>query len=162
MGVTGTGKTTLGTALSYVTNWQFLDGDDFHSAANKAKMAAGHPLTDEDRAPWLATLHDKILEYANANKSMILACSALKDEYRTTLRGNLTEDQLRFALLEADPATLADRLAHRHHAYMNPALLKSQLDTLQRPTDAWVISVEGTPEQSLAKLEDDLRSIGAM
>jgi gluconokinase len=162
MGVSGTGKTTLGVMLSRDTGWPFLDGDDFHSAANKAKMAAGHPLTDEDRAPWLATLHDKILEYHNANKSMILACSALKDDYRKTLRGNLSQNELRFVLLDADPAQIADHLAKRSHAYMNPALLKSQLDTLQRPTDAWIVSVEGTPQESLAQIETYLHGVNAM
>ena len=162
MGVSGTGKTTLGNMLSHDTGWPFLDGDDFHSAANKAKMASGQPLNDEDRAPWLATLHTEILKYSDAGKSMILACSALKDKYRATLRGNLTQDQIRFALLDADPERIADHLAKRSHEYMNPKLLESQLATLESPTDAWVVSVEGTPEESLEQLEAYLRGVGAM
>jgi gluconokinase len=162
MGVSGTGKTTLGELLSHDTGWPFLDGDDFHSAANKAKMASGQPLNDEDRAPWLATLHAEILKYSDAGKSMILACSALKEQYRVTLRGNLSQDQLRFSLLEADPKRIADHLSHRSHEYMNPALLASQLATLETPTDAWVVSVEGTPQESLAQLEGYLRGVGAM
>ncbi len=162
MGVAGTGKTTLGKLLADDTGWPFLDGDDFHSAANKAKMASGQPLNDEDRAPWLATLHGEILKYHDAGKSMILACSALKEQYRVTLRGALTDDQLRFALLDADPERIADHLQHRSHEYMNPKLLTSQLATLETPADAWVVSVEGTAEESLAQLEGYLRGVGAM
>ena len=163
MGVSGTGKTTLGKMLSNDTGWPFLDGDDFHPAANKAKMASGVPLTDEDRAPWLAILHGKIAEYASANKSMILACSALREQYRTVLRGGLSPDTVRFALLEADPAVIAAHLAGRHHEYMNPHLLNSQLATLEAPGDeAWHIEVDGTPQESLALLEAKLQAAGAI
>ena len=158
MGVSGTGKTTLGKMLSAHTGWPFLDGDDFHPAANKAKMASGVPLTDEDRAPWLAILHGKIEEYADAGKSMILACSALRAQYRAVLRGDLSPDVVRFALLEADPAVIAAHLHARSHQFMNPNLLGSQLATLEAPGDeAWHISVAGTPQESLALLEAKLK-----
>lgn len=163
MGVSGTGKTTLGEMLSKSTGWPFLDGDDFHPAANKAKMASGQPLTDEDRAPWLAILHAKIAEYADAGKSMIMACSALREGYRNTLRGDLSASVVQFALLEADPAVIAAHLAARHHQFMNPNLLGSQLATLEHPGDgAWSISVAGTPEESLAQLQDHLKAAGAL
>ena len=163
MGVSGTGKTTLGLMLSATTGWPFLDGDDFHPAANKAKMAAGHPLTDEDRAPWLAILHGKIAEYADAGKSMIMACSALRDTYRKTLRGDLSASVVQFALLEADPTVIAAHLSARHHQFMNPNLLGSQLATLEDPGDgAWSISVAGTPEESLAQIEQKLTAAGAL
>ncbi len=162
MGVSGTGKTTLGNMLAAQTGWTFLDGDDFHPAANKAKMAAGHPLTDEDRAPWLQILHDKILDYVNAGKSMILACSALKQTYRDTLRGNLPATTVQFALLTAPAEVLADHLAHRQHQFMNPNLLGSQLATLEIPTDAWVISVDEPAKDSVAKLMEHLREAGAI
>ncbi|MGI4755578.1 MAG: gluconokinase [Janthinobacterium lividum] len=163
MGVSGTGKTTLGTMLSQQTGWPFLDGDDFHPAANKAKMASGHPLTDEDRAPWLAILHEKIAGYANAGTSMIMACSALRDQYRATLRGDLPADVVQFALLEADPAVIAAHLHARQHQFMNPNLLGSQLATLEDPgDDAWHIQVDGTPQQSLAQLADHLRAAGVL
>ncbi len=159
MGVSGTGKTTLGKMLSASTGWPFLDGDDFHPAANKTKMANGNPLTDEDRAPWLATLHDKIAEYVVAGNSMILACSALREGYRNILRGDLSASAVQFALLEADPAVIAAHLSARHHQFMNPNLLGSQLATLEHPGDgAWSISVAGTPEQSLAQLNAKLKS----
>lgn len=163
MGVSGTGKTTLGNMLSASTGWPFLDGDDFHPAANKAKMASGHPLTDEDRAPWLAILHSKIAEYANADNSMIMACSALREQYRATLRGDLSNNAVQFALLEADTATIAAHLTARQHEYMNPNLLGSQLATLENPGDsAWHISVAGTPQESLAQLEAKLKVSRAM
>lgn len=163
MGVSGTGKTTLGIMLSKSTGWPFLDGDDFHPDANKAKMASGVPLTDEDRAPWLAILHGKIEDYATTGNSMILACSALKSQYRDVLRGNLSADTVRFALLEADPAVIAAHLQARNHPFMNPHLLGSQLATLEAPgDDAWHISVAGTPAESLALLEQNLKGVSAL
>src|SRR5271168_4803722 len=85
MGVTGTGKTTIGTLLSQRTGWQYAEGDNYHSEANKAKMHAGIPLTDEDRAPWLAVLHELLHGWYQKGESGILACSALKQSYRDTL-----------------------------------------------------------------------------
>ncbi len=162
MGVSGTGKTTLGLMLAASTGWPFLDGDDFHPAANKVKMASGTPLTDEDRAPWLVILHEKIAEYANAGKPMILACSALREQYRDLLRGDLSPKDVQFALLEASPETIADHLHARHHQFMNPNLLGSQLATLEHPgDDAWDISVAGTPQESLAQLQEHLKTTGA-
>lgn len=164
MGVTGTGKTTMGTLLAQHTGWPFFDGDDFHPAANKAKMAAGHPLTDEDRAPWLAILHDKMVQLSAAGTSAIVACSALKSSYRDTLRAGFTPGQVQFAVLLASPATIDARLHLRQHQFMNPALLASQLATLQMPNehDAWPISVEGTREQSIADMMSRLRAAGAL
>ena len=162
MGVSGTGKTTLGHMLSASTGWPFLDGDDFHSLENKAKMASGHPLTDEDRVPWLATLHAEIAGYANAGRPMILACSALREQYRAILRGDFAPQQVQFALLEAAPETIAAHLNARHHEYMNPHLLTSQLATLENPgDDAWHISVAGTAQESLAQLQAHLTAAGA-
>lgn len=163
MGVSGTGKTTLGKMLAARTGWPFLDGDDFHPQANKDKMAAGHPLTDEDRAPWLAILHGKVAEYVHAGKSMILACSALKEEYRDTLRGDLRANDVQFALLEASPRVIEAHLQARHHQFMNPGLLGSQLATLEHPGDgAWNISVAGSPQDSLERLCDHLVTAGAL
>lgn len=164
MGVSGTGKTTLGTMLSKETGWPFLDGDDFHPAANKAKMAAGHPLDDNDRAPWLAILHGKIEEYAQRGEGMIMACSALKAAYRDVLRGELSHDTVRFAILTAPKETIADHLHRRAHEFMNPNLLTSQLATLEDPSEdeAWHISVAGTAQESLEQLNAKLREVGAI
>ena len=149
MGVTGTGKTTIAHLLAERTGWEFAEGDDYHSEANKEKMRAGVPLTDSDRAPWLDVLHSVLLGWADAGKSGVLTCSALKESYRRTLTDGLPKDSWHFVLLEAPKQVLADRLEHRTGHFMNPALLDSQLATLEIPDDAVDVSVVGTPEQSV-------------
>jgi gluconokinase len=142
MGVTGSGKTTVAQQLQKLTGWEYAEGDDYHSEANRKKMAAGIPLTDEDRAPWLASLHQVLLGWFERGKSGILTCSALKQAYRDTLVGGLPAEAWRFVLLQVPKEELARRLAHRHGHYMNPGLLDSQLQTLEEPRDA--IRVDGT------------------
>jgi gluconokinase len=149
MGVTGTGKTTIGKLLSSRTGWQFAEGDDYHSEANKAKMHAGIPLDDEDRAPWLASLHEVLLGWYRSGQSGILACSALKQSYRDTLSAGIAQDAYRFVLLKVSREHIAERLSHRAGHYMNPALLDSQFATLEMPSDALQVSAEGTPEQTV-------------
>src|SRR5271154_1992500 len=146
MGVTGTGKTTIGTLLSQQTGSQYAEGDDYHSEANKAKMHAGIPLTDDDRAPWLAVLHALLYGWFQKGESVILACSALKQSYRDTLTAGIAHEAYRFVLLKVSPEHIAERLSHRPNHYMNPALLDSQFATLEMPSDALVVSAEGTPE----------------
>jgi gluconokinase len=152
MGVCGSGKTTIGEMLCRRLGWQFADGDDYHPESNRRKMAAGVPLDDSDRMPWLDNLHAQIQQWAEHGRNTILACSALKESYRQRLQGNLGPQQVRFVLLDAPREVLADRLAHRSHAYMNPALLDSQLATLDAPRDAWRISVAGTPQETCADI----------
>jgi gluconokinase len=149
MGVTGTGKTTIGKLLSSRTGWQFAEGDDYHSEANKAKMHDGIPLDDEDRAPWLASLHEVLLGWYRSGQSGILACSALKQSYRDTLSAGIAQDAYRFVLLKVSREHIAERLSHRAGHYMNPALLDSQFATLEMPSDALQVSAEGTPEQTV-------------
>ena len=152
MGVTGTGKTTVAQALQARTGWAFAEGDDYHSAANREKMHAGIPLTDADRAPWLAALHQVMADWAACGTSGIVTCSALKQSYRDTLRGDLTPEQLRFVLLEVPKPILVERLQRRHHAFMNPALLDSQLATLEAPADALHVDASGTTESSVEQI----------
>jgi gluconokinase len=149
MGVTGTGKTTIGRGLSERTGWQFAEGDDYHSEANKQKMHAGIPLTDEDRGPWLAALHELLDGWFQRRESGILACSALKQSYRETLITGIPHDAYRFVMLQVSREHIAERLAHRIDHYMNPALLDSQFATLEAPSDALVVSDEGTPEETI-------------
>jgi gluconokinase len=149
MGVTGTGKTTIGTLLSKRTGWQYAEGDDYHSDANKAKMHAGTPLTDEDRAPWLASLHELLDGWFEKGESGILACSALKQTYRDTLTAGIAHDAYRFVWLKVSREVIAERLSHRPGHYMNPALLDSQIATLEAPSDALPVSAEGTPERTV-------------
>lgn len=134
MGVSGSGKSTLASKLAEATGWPFAEGDDYHSAANKAKMAAGIPLTDADRGPWLDALHEVLMGWHTRGKSGILTCSALKVAYREHLTAGLPEARL--VWLDPPRAVLAERMAHRPGHYMPPSLLESQLATLEPPTGA--------------------------
>ena len=138
-GVSGSGKTVVGTALAARLRLPFYDGDDFHPASNIAKMSAGIPLDDADRAPWLATLAAKVSQW-NASGGAVLACSALKERYRTRLRegGAVT-----FVLLELPKEVLATRLRQRQNHFMPAALLDSQLAALEIPSDAIRVDATG-------------------
>jgi len=135
-GVSGSGKTTIGMLLAERTGALFADADDFHPLANKLKMAAGHPLDDHDRQPWLEVLNHLLRGWFEQGSSGVLACSALKASYRDTLAMGLPHGALHFVLLEGSPHLIAQRLAARKHEYMNPNLLESQLETLEPPTEA--------------------------
>ena len=158
MGVTGTGKTTIGKMLSAKTGWQFAEGDDYHSEANKKKMHEGTPLNDEDRAPWLAALHELLHGWFEKGESGILACSALKQAYRDTLVAKIPHDAYRFVLLQASREQLEARLQARKGHYMNPALLDSQFATLEEPADAIKVSAENGPEQTTAAILQALQA----
>jgi len=145
MGVMGSGKTTIGTQLADLMHVPFVDADDYHPAANKAKMKAGHPLDDADRAPWLETLNTLMRQWGLSGAGGVLACSALKEKYRKILGAGIPEDTLRFVLLEAPQQLLIDRLAQRQHEFMNPNLLTSQLETLEKPNDALAIVNDRPP-----------------
>jgi len=131
MGVSGSGKTTIGKLLAQSLNWQFEDADDFHSQANKAKMHSGIPLTDEDRKPWLEGLADHINDWVKQNKPTVLACSALKESYRELLTGN--KNEVAVVYLRADYDAIAKRLQSRTNHFMNKGLLESQFATLEEP-----------------------------
>src|SRR5215471_17242160 len=147
MGVTGSGKTTIGELLARRSNAVFADADDYHPAANKQKMAAGHPLNDEDRQPWLETLNKLMRGWYEVAQSGVLACSALKQKYRDTLAAGLPHDALTFVWLDTPKEIIAGRLAARHHEFMNPNLLQSQFDTLEPPADALRIVNDRAPRQ---------------
>jgi gluconokinase len=131
MGVSGSGKSTVADALGKRLGWRFEDGDSFHPASNVAKMAAGHPLTDEDRWPWLNAIADEIERTCQDGERVIIACSALKHAYRDVLlRGR---DDVRFVFLKGTQELIADRLTHRKGHFMPPELLTSQFRTLEPP-----------------------------
>lgn len=157
MGVSGSGKTTIGTLLARRTGALFADADDFHSAANKAKMAAGNPLTDGDRQPWLETLNGLLRQWFADETFGVLACSALKASYRQTLAAGMPAGAVSFCLLEAPRELIAERLAERHHAYMNPALLESQMATLEPPADGLHILNDREPEAIADEILEKLR-----
>jgi gluconokinase len=151
MGVTGSGKSVIGAALARSLGVEFVDGDDFHSPANVARMASGIPLTDEDRAEWLGALAGNIREASDAGRSIVVACSALKRRYRDILRAGVPE--LKFILLEGSRRLIAERLARRAGHFMPPSLLDSQLATLEEPTPeegAWVFDISRTPDEIVA------------
>ena len=152
MGVTGSGKTTIGTLLAKRAGTVFADADDDHPLANKQKMAAGHALNDEDRQPWLEELNRLLVGWFKAGKSGVLACSALKARYRTTLTAGMPADAVTFVLLDGSEEMLADRLAKRKHEYMNPKLLESQLATLEMPENALRIVNDRTPDEVVSQI----------
>lgn len=160
MGVSGVGKTTIGKLLAARTGWKFEDADDYHSEENRRKMAAGIPLTDADRTPWLNALHQRMLQYQQQAEHAIFACSALKQQYRELLSVGLANDELRFVYLHAPVALIKVRMHARHHPYMNPDLLESQLATLEAPSDAWSVSAAGRPKEAVEEIFSRLREAG--
>lgn len=145
MGVSGSGKSTIAGLLAGRLGWDLTDGDDLHPAANVAKMAAGHPLDDDDRWPWLAKVAGWIRAHTGSARPGVITCSALKKSYRDVLRG----DHVVFVYLAGDRDEIARRLAVRHGHFMPPALLDSQLATLEPPTpdeNSITVSVAGRPE----------------
>ena len=146
MGVTASGKSTIAAELVKLTGWDLAEGDDYHSEANKKKMHAGIPLTDEDRAPWLASLHEVIAAWVRNGQNGIMTCSALKQEYRDVLVKDIPNGLCRFVLLEAPFAVLEERIEHRPGHFMNPDLLQSQIDTLEMPQDALRVDATVAPQ----------------
>jgi gluconokinase len=147
MGVSGSGKTTVGQALAARLGCPFYDGDDFHPPENVAKMAGGIPLNDEDRAPWLAHLHDLIHDHLSRGALAVLACSALKRRYRDQLRvGN---DRMQFVYLHGDFDLIWSRMQTREDHYMKAEMLHSQFDALEQPgpDEAITVSIEADQEQ---------------
>jgi gluconokinase len=162
MGVSGVGKTTIGKLLAARTGWKFEDADDYHSEESRRKMAAGIPLTDADRGRWLSALHERMLQYRQKGESVILACSALKQQYRELLAGGFAKSEMRFVYLHAPASLIQERMKSRHHPYMNPDLLDSQLATLEVPSDAWSVTVAGSPQEAAAEILARLRETGLL
>jgi gluconokinase len=131
MGVSGSGKSTIAAALAERLGWTFEDGDRFHPKSNVAKMSAGHPLSDEDRWPWLQAIADEIDRVCAARGHVVIACSALKRTYRDILVHG--RDDVRIVFLEGSQALIGDRLAKRKGHFMPPGLLDSQFKTLEPP-----------------------------
>ena len=140
MGVSGSGKTTLGKALAEKLGWDFFDADDFHPPENIAKMTAGIPLSDSDRAPWLAALHHQLLSTLSADRHPVLACSALKETYRAKLLEGM--DGITVIYLKGSYDLILSRMSTREDHYMKPGMLQSQFDVLEEPKDAIVLDVK--------------------
>ncbi|MGV8859273.1 gluconokinase [Rhodoglobus sp.] len=157
MGVSGSGKSTVGAALGQALGMQFIDGDDLHPRANKEKMAAGHALNDEDRAPWLEIIADRIgAELAEGNP-IIVACSSLKRSYRTLLTAYAPSTV--FVHLSGDREVIAERQSHRNHEYMPNSLLDSQFSTLEPLQDderGVLVDLTKTPDEIVRSIKKDL------
>ena len=148
-GVSGAGKTTVGKLLARELGWRFIEADDFHPAANIEKMRSGHPLTDEDRWPWLERLRQQIKTSLAATENVVLACSALKRTYRDRLR---VGEAVRFVFLRGDYVLVEKQLRSRRRHFMNPALLQSQFDDLEEPRpDENVLSWDESRKRSSKK-----------
>ena len=150
MGVAGSGKTTVGVLLAAQLGWVFRDADEFHPAANIDKMSHGIPLTDVDRAPWLAAIRAYIDQTTARGESAVVTCSALKERYRRIIvpdRGSVT-----LVHLAGDPAAIAERLRARHGHFMKPGMLASQLADLEPPRDAITVDIAQPPEAIVAEI----------
>ena len=158
MGVSGSGKTTIGTLLAQRAGTTFADADDYHPQANKQKMAAGQPLNDEDRAPWLETLNGLLRQWHTSGKGGVLACSALKEKYRETLAKGLPRGTVKFVLLDGSKELISERLATRKHEFMNSALLDSQFATLEPPSDALRIVNDKPPEEIVDEILEQVQN----
>lgn len=157
MGVSGSGKTTVGIALAERLGWPFVDGDDFHPPANVDKMARGEPLTDADRWPWLQTVRSFIDERIERGESTIIACSALKQAYRTVLRDG-AEDAVRFVYLRGDFDLIRERMRRRKNHFFDADLLASQFDALEPPNsdDAITVDIDQPPDAIVDAIVDEL------
>ena len=154
LGVSGSGKTTLGKMLAAKLGWPFYEADDFHPAANIAKMSQGLPLTDADRAPWLIALAERIHVCLQAETNAVFTCSGLKQAYRDRLR--LKNEGLQFVFLKGDYALVERRLSARRDHFMPPGLLGSQFAALETPTDALMIDVAQPPEDCVQSIKRGL------
>ncbi|MGY3088524.1 gluconokinase [Hymenobacter sp. UYAg731] len=159
MGVSGCGKTTVGEQLAQQLNRPFYDADDFHSQANIDKMAHGTALTDDDRRDWLATLATRLGEWEQAGGA-VLACSALKEKYRTTLQSQ-AQEPLHWVFLDGPKELLLERIGGRKGHYMHSNMLDSQLATLERPAYALRLSITNTPAELVSQILDALKADAA-
>jgi gluconokinase len=143
MGVTGSGKTTVGRMLADRLEWVYLEADDFHSAANKEKMHRGVPLTDADRLPWLEAMHTEMEAQDAQGKNVVLACSALREEYRVILTAGL---DVKLVYLCGPKELIAQRLRQRTHHFAGESILDDQFAVLEEPRDALVVDIGEEPE----------------
>jgi gluconokinase len=154
MGVTGSGKTTIGRLLAAQLGWEFADADDFHTAQAKAKMASGIGLTDEDRRPWLEALRQLIEQRIAADRRTVLACSALKQSYRDCLAVDRSREG--WVYLRGDIDLIHLRVARRIGHYAGVSLVASQFESLEEPRDALAVDIAQSPENIVAAIRSGL------
>jgi gluconokinase len=154
MGVTGSGKSTIGMILANKLGWPFLEADDFHSAANIAKMKQGIPLTDEDRVPWLSAIHLELERQSEAGKSCVLGCSALKQSYRDTLGAGL---DMRTVYLKGTYEEMRAHILARRGHFAGEGILAGQFRDLEEPHEAVVVPVQLTPDKIVRQILQELK-----
>jgi gluconokinase len=153
MGVCGAGKSTTGKALADSLGWPFFDGDDFHPEANVARMAAGQPLTDADRWPWIERIAEAMRGILDQGGNAVFACSALKTAHRQRMQ---RAGDVRIVFLNGDAETIGPRLAARTQHFMPASLLPSQFAALEVPGDALVVDIRETIATQVARIRDGL------
>lgn len=154
MGVSGSGKTTVGRLLAQQLGWKYYEADDYHSSANVEKMRSGVPLDDADRRPWLEALRELIRECLERDESAVLACSALKESYRQFL---LVDERVVLVYLRGDYEIIQRRLGQRRGHFMNPNLLGSQFGALEEPADAAAhVDVSSSPAEIVKEIRSRL------
>lgn len=146
MGVSGCGKTTVGKLVAEELGWEFVEGDEYHSPENIAKMSSGQPLNDEDRFDWMNALNKKISEMLSSGKSGVVACSALKQKHRKHLARNW-EDQVLYIHIKGTFDEIHQRMEAREGHYMKAGMLRSQFEALEPPEDVPAYDASLTPEQ---------------
>ena len=155
MGVSGSGKSTIGKLLAEQLGWSFMEADDYHPTSNVEKMRRGEPLTDADRRPWLDKLRHRVDAACEQGENVVLACSALKHAYQDYLAQHEPEC-VRYVYLHGSEELIRQRLASRKGHFMNPALLHSQFEILEAPTDAVRVEISAAPETIVAEIRKNL------
>ena len=153
MGVSGSGKTVIGTLFARALGVEFVEGDSYHPASNIEKMSAGIPLTDEDREGWLHAIGERIRQANESDEGVVVSCSALKRAYRDVIRSEA--GPVRFVFLSGERALIAERMRGRKDHFMPAALLDSQFAALEEPSDdedVWVVDINGTPQGIVSTL----------
>ncbi len=153
MGVSGSGKTTIGSRLAAELGWEFCDADHLHSAANINKMSRGIPLTDDDRAEWLQAVRAYILDAVARQQNSVIACSALKAKYRTQL---LADESVKLVYLKGSYELILERMLRRRGHFMKPELLQSQFDALEEPVDSLMVDTTAAPELITEEIKNKL------
>jgi gluconokinase len=157
MGVSGSGKSTVGRILAERLGWNFIEADDFHPPANVEKMRGGTPLNDEDRKPWLAALKKRIDEAYERRENAVLACSALKHSYQDYLEREGDLAFVEYVYLKGSEELIAKRLAQRKGHFMDPKLLHSQFEALEPPANALQVDITPPPEEIAAEIQRKLK-----